>query len=155
MKPFSHGLAGATGIACVPACGSQPVKTWQMSSEPLSLRIRVGAPRRPITRAITRRTVAPVILAPTWSARHSRVYSSTSESHLSEPPSVVRSRMKSHVHTSFLKHAGWFTQLLALDPGSADLLDFLRRGARFRPNSFHNRRTRLAFTRQPCAFSRA
>src|SRR3984957_13569200 len=46
MKPFSQGLAGATGIAFVPVCGNQAVKIAQMNSEPLSLRIRVGPPRR-------------------------------------------------------------------------------------------------------------
>src|ERR1700733_14989675 len=51
MKPFSQGLAGATGIAFVPVCGNQAVKIAQINSEPLSLRIRVGPPRRPITRA--------------------------------------------------------------------------------------------------------
>src|SRR5260370_31493552 len=106
MNPFSHGLAGATGMDCVPVCGSQPIRTSQMNSEPLSLRIRVGAPRRPITRASTRRTAEPVIDVPTCNARHSRVYSSTSESHLCEHPSTVRSTIKSYVHTSFLKHAG-------------------------------------------------
>src|ERR1700722_5679092 len=155
MKPFSQGLARATGIAFVPVCGNQAVKIAQMNSEPLSLRIRVGPPRRPITRASTRRTSAPVIATSACNARPSRVYSSTNDSHLSEPPSAVRSWMKSYVHTSFLKRAGWLTQLLALEPGMADFLNFLRRGARRNPSSCQSRRTRLPLTRQPFCFKRA
>src|SRR5262249_1484940 len=44
LKSFSHGLTDATRIAFVPATGSQPVRSWQINAEPLSLRIRVGAP---------------------------------------------------------------------------------------------------------------
>jgi hypothetical protein len=73
MWPFSHGLPGATGIAFAPASGSQSTEAAQMNSAPLSLRIRPGAPRRPITRANSRRTSPPVIVCAAYKAKHSRV----------------------------------------------------------------------------------
>src|SRR5580704_1532076 len=126
MKPFSQGLPGATAIGLVPLPGNQSTNAWQINSEPLSLRMRVGAPRRPMTRASTRRTSAPVSERATCNAKHSRVYSSAKVSHLSEPPSIVRSATKSYVHTSFLKRAGWLTQLLALEPLGPSFLGFFR-----------------------------
>src|SRR5512142_3271555 len=88
-----------------------------MNSDPLSLLMRVGDPRRPITRATIRRTSAPVIDASACNTRHSLVYSSTKVNHLRGRPLDVRSSMKSQVHTSFLNRAGCATQLLALTPG--------------------------------------
>jgi hypothetical protein len=60
MNPFSQGLPGATGIDSAPLLGSQLRNASQMNSEPLSLRIRLGVPWRPITRASTQRTSAPL-----------------------------------------------------------------------------------------------
>ena len=45
-------------------------------------------------------------LTPDFRARHSRVYSSTTLSHLRLRPSLVRSKIKSHVHTSSLPRDG-------------------------------------------------
>ncbi len=87
----SPGAFAATGIDCVPTPGSQLASVSQMNSDPLSLLIRVGAPRRPITLATTRRTSAPVIEFAAYSTKHSRVYSSTNVSHLRGRPSAVRS----------------------------------------------------------------
>ena len=87
----------ATGSPPPPESASDPtsfhqfVRASQMNSEPLSLRIRVGDPRRPTTRAMIRRTSAPVIDPAAWSTRHSRVYSSTNVNHLSGRPPAVRS----------------------------------------------------------------
>src|ERR1700686_578771 len=119
MKPFSQGLAGATGIGSVPPCGSQLCNTWQINSEPLSLRNRLGAPRRATTRPSTCRTQTPVTFRVMANARHSRVYSSTSDKHLSVPPGHVRSWITSQVHTSFLNRAGFCTQLFRLEPPTA------------------------------------
>ena len=74
------------GKRLAPTAGSQFTNASQMNSEPLSLLIRVGAPRRPITRATIRRTSAPAIDVAACSTKHSRVYSSTSVSHLSGRP---------------------------------------------------------------------
>jgi len=61
-----------------------------MNSEPLSLLMRVGAPRRPITRAKILRTSTPLKDPDACSTKHSRVYSSTNVSHLSgRPPAVL------------------------------------------------------------------
>ena len=52
-------LPASTGIGSQPTSSHQLVRASQMNSEPLSLRIRVGDPRLPTTRATIRRTSAP------------------------------------------------------------------------------------------------
>src|SRR6202030_3036412 len=104
----------------------------------------------------TRRTSSPVTDLAMTNARHSRVYSSTSDKHLSHPPPQVRSRIRSQVQTSFLNRAGRFTQLLALDPSFVrDFPAFFRRRGRRNPIWIHSRRTRFRLTRQPARFSNA
>jgi hypothetical protein len=121
-----------------------------MNSDPLSLRIRLGAPRRPSTRAPSRRPSAPGIELWAWSTRPSRVDSSPSVSPLRGRPRAVRSSMKSPVPMSFWNRAGWGLQLLALVPGwGPHFLVFLSlRGLRS-PRPIPRRRTRLRFTDQP------
>ena len=62
MDPSSQGCPAATGIGSGPIPVNQPVDAAPMNPDPLSLLIRVGAPRRPITRATIRRTSDPVIV---------------------------------------------------------------------------------------------
>ena len=156
MSPFSQGHPGATGSGSVPCCGHQSDRAAQTNSLPLSLRIRAGAPRRPITRASIRRTSGPVSAAAAWSTKHSLVDSSTTDNHLSDCPPAVRSMMKSHVHTSFACRAGCCVQLFALAPGFVpSFRGDLRRGGRRSPNARQSRRTRLMFTVQPSFTRRA
>src|ERR1700684_161880 len=150
MYPFSQGLAAATGIDFAPTPGSHLTNASQTNSDPLSLLMRVGAPRRPITWAMIRRTSAPVSDPAACNTKHSRVYSSTKVSHLREPPSAVRSWMKSQVQTSFLNRAGCWTQLLALTPGlGPNFLGFLSLTGLLSPRLFQSRLTRLTLTDHP------
>src|ERR1700722_12156081 len=58
--------------------------------------------------------------------------------------------MKSHVQTSFLNRAGFWTQLLPPTPGLAPgFLGVFRLIGLLRPNSIQSRWTRLRFTDQP------
>src|SRR5207237_3222799 len=112
----------------------------KINSDPLSLLMRVGAPRRPITRAKIRRTSAPVSDAAACSTKHSRVYSSTDVNHLRGRPSAVRSWRKSQVQTSFLNRDGCATQLLALTPGlEPSFLGFLSLTGRRSPSPIQSR----------------
>src|SRR5690606_39123242 len=86
------------------------------NSGPLSLRIHRGTPRIANSSASVSITSSLVMLRPTFRHRHSRVYSSTIDSHLSALPEVVRSNTKSHAHTSFLCSARRRWQALLLDP---------------------------------------
>src|SRR5271168_2577198 len=150
MYPFSQGLAAATGIDFAPTRGSQFTNASQMNSDPLSLLMRVGAPRRPMTRAKILRTSAPVSDPAACSTKHSRVYSSTKVSHLRERPSAVRSWMKSQVQTSFLNRAGCWTQLFALTPGfGPNFLGFRSLTGLLSPRLIQSLRTRLRLTDQP------
>jgi hypothetical protein len=83
------------------------------------------------------------------SSSSSRVYSSTTLNHLSDPPETVRSWTKSHVQTSFGRVAGRARQLFAAVPGCGDVPFVLRRFRVRRPNDRQSRRTRLTFTAQP------
>ena len=129
---------------------SQPASASQTNSLPLSLRTLRGTPRRATTAASTFLTSSPVIDLFTFSARHSLVYSSTSVSHLSGRPSIVRSATKSQHHTSPLNSAGVLPQLLAPLPRfGPSFFGFLGRTGRARPSSRQSRRTRLRLTAQP------
>jgi len=106
LHPFSQGLAAATGIDFAPTPGGQFTKIAQLNSDPWSLLMRLGAPRRPTTRAKVFRKSAHVRGPDACNTRHSRVYLSTKVSHLSGRPPAVRSWVKSEVQASFLNRAG-------------------------------------------------
>ena len=102
------------------------------------------------TRAEIRRTSAPVMESSACNTRSSRVYSSTSVSHLRGRPLTVLSCMKSQVQMSFLHRAGCWTQLLALVPRfGPNFLGFLSRKGRLSPSSCQSLRTRFMLTDQP------
>jgi len=109
-----------------------------------------------MTRAMMRRTSAPVNDPAACNTKHSRVYSSTKVSHLRERPSAVRSWMKSQVQTSFLNRAGCRTQLFALTPGlGPNFLGFLSLTGLLSPRLIQSRLTRLILTDHPCRINTA
>src|SRR3954452_21856150 len=89
---------------------------WAMNSGPLSLRTHRGTPRIANSSASVSITSSLVILRATFKARHSRVCSSTIDSHFSVVPLDVRSNTKSHVHTWSLCSDRRTWQALALVP---------------------------------------
>src|SRR6185503_3042964 len=89
-KPFSQGLAGATGNNSTPIVANQVANAEPMNSPPLSHRTARGRPRQPISRPNNRRTSDPLSVAAGTNTNTSRVYSSTTLSHLSDPPETVR-----------------------------------------------------------------
>ena len=74
LHPFSQGLAAATGIDFAPTPGGQFTKIAQLNSDPWSLLMRLGAPRRPTTRDKVFRKSAHVRGPDACNTRHSRVY---------------------------------------------------------------------------------
>jgi len=95
------------GLPWPPGLTSPPPPTagsprLRINSGPLSLLMRVGDPRRPITRAKILGTSAPVRALDACNTMHSRLYSSTKVSHLSGRPQAVRSTMKSEQLASVL-----------------------------------------------------
>ena len=78
-----------------PAFASQPRTAAAMNSGPLSLRRYAGTPRSPTILASVLTTSAAVSDRPSTSARHSRVYSSTTGRIFSGRPSAVWSNTKS------------------------------------------------------------
>jgi len=76
------------------------------------------------------------MLRPTSNATHSRVYSSTTDSHFKGRPSLVRSCTKSHVQIWFLYSALRRMQLLSLVPSRRFLCCFV---GTFRPSWTHSR----------------
>jgi hypothetical protein len=123
-----------------------------MNSGPLSLRMCPGAPRRRTKPSSTATTSVAFMPRPTSRARHSRVYSSTTLSHFSGRPSLVRSWMKSQAQTWSRPSARRRTQPLALLPSRRRFLFLL---GTLRPSRRHSRYTRLRLTRQPSARSSA
>jgi hypothetical protein len=70
-----------------------------MNSGPLSERMHCGTPRIANSSASVSITSSLVMLRSTFNAKHSRVCSSTIDSHLSWLPLVVWSNTKSHAQT--------------------------------------------------------
>ena len=97
--PFSHGAPGSMYKHFTSVRSNQRRIAWAMNSGPLSLRMWPGAPLTANRSAKTSMISRDVIRRFTSKARHSLVYSSTSENHFKARPFVVRSKMKSQVHT--------------------------------------------------------
>src|SRR5437764_1247875 len=134
--------AVAERYATEPAPSSQDRTTSAANSGPLSLRTRCGGPpRSAATPTKMTRISSAVMLRRASNARHSRVYSSTRLSHFKLRPSLVRSKIKSHVHTSSFPRDGRRWHVFASCPCGRRGLGVARGLAIFSPDRRHSRRT--------------
>lgn len=119
-----------------------------MNSGPLSLRTIPGTPRIANNFASTSITSSLVMLRSTFSTKHSRVYSSTRDSHFIRLPLVVRSNTISQ-HQTWFQRSVWRTlQPVLLVPALGRFRCFL---GTFSPSRRHKRYTRVSLA---CQLSR-